>query len=325
MTTLEQRRDEFLRNGQSETRMDAPLGQIQQALNYISPELITTQYQQYKFADPDLLIPYDVSTSMIGVDTITRYRRTMVGAWRLASDTQTNTPSADYYLTPVQYGNHYFNQKITYTSQELDRQQFAQKNFPTLVFDTTVEKRKALEESYLQLVNRCFALGIPTMGIYGLLNHPDATRIASPYALGAGTTADNNNAVLTLGVRTIETATNDSFIPDTVLLPADKARDLNSQLFGTSGTLSTLGYFLQQNPNIGIETAPELRTAGPGGTPIAVFYERSPEVLEGVLPKPMTQIGAVQQIGSRFEVHFDASLSGVHIKHPRRVLIMEGI
>lgn len=321
MATLLERRDSYLRN----VRMDAPLGQIEQALNYISPDVIDTEFQQYKFADPDLLIPYDVSTAMIGVDTITRYRRTMVGAWKLATDAQTNTPAADYYLQPVRYGNHYFTQKIVYTSQELDRQAFAQTNYPALVFDTTVEKRRALEEGYLQLINRCFSLGIPEIGIYGLLNHPDATRLTAPYGLGTGTTPDNNKALLTLGVSTIETATNDSYLPDTLLLPADKARQLNDQLYGTSGETTVLQAFLKQNPGIQVEVAPELRTAGPGGTPIAVFYERNTDVLEGVLPKPMTQIGSVQQIGARFEVTFDASLSGVHIKHPRRVLIMEGI
>ena len=74
-----------------------------------------------------------------------------------------------------------------------------------------------------------------------------------------------------------------------------------------------------------IEVAAELETAGPGGTAMAVFYDRHPEVLEGVVPKPMTQVGGPIQKGTSWEINFDASVSGVHISKPNRVLIMTGI
>lgn len=323
--TLEQRFDEAVQAGYTAIRADSPLGQIEQALNYISPKLITTDYGPNKFAIPDGIIPWQETTDMIGVNTITRYRITHVGAWQLTSEGRTNRPKADYYLTPVQYKSHYFDDSFSYSSQDLDAQAFASQNYPRMVFDTALLKRQSLELGYIQMINRCFSVGIPEIGIFGLLNHPDCHRIEAPYPISRSATPDQNNFLLNLGAQTIETATNYEYTPNTLLIPKSRERILKNQLFGTSGDVSVLKFYLRENEKMSIEVAPELETAGPGGTPMAVFYERSPEVLEGIVPKPMTQVGGPVQKGTQWEVNFDAAVSGVHISKPNRVLIMTGI
>jgi hypothetical protein len=303
----------------------APGLMIQQSLNYIDPQIIFTDYGPYQFAIPNLLIPQN-GQQLIGVDTITRYRLTMTGAWRLAGDTTTNKTKADAYLQPVQYGNKYFEQGFSYSSQELDRQSFAASNRnggPLL--DITQIKRQAVEEGWYQKLDQLLSIGLPRIGIFGLLNHPDASRISMP-AMGAGISADNNLAGLQLLQTTIETNSTAAGIvhtPDTYLLPTALYNFLNTQLIGTSGTVSVLGYWEQQNPNIDVIKCPKATTAGTSGNAVVVAYQRDPICLEGIIPKQMTQVGGVVQNGSSFEVNYDGSVSGVHIKKTKSVLIGE--
>jgi hypothetical protein len=305
-------------------RMDN-VGVINEALRYVIPELDRTEFEEYKYADPDRLLPRNPLTAP-GVDTLVRQRVTAIGQWKLAADYATNVESIDFAIDRVTYTAKYFRAHIEYSQEELDRMQFVQQYMPNAAINITQEKMLAVQETYMQLLNKMFSAGLPSVGIFGLHSHPDIPRLTAPNTLSSTNTAAQNLAVLKLFNQTIRANTAQREYADTLLLPDAVIFDLSMQVVSTAGNVSVLQYFLDNDPYIQyIETAPELDTAGPGGTRIAQAYKRDPNKVDTMIAKPMTQIGGVQFIAGNYRVDFDAQVSGVHFRRPYSSLIMEGV
>jgi hypothetical protein len=216
-------------------RTDADnIGLIQQALTYYDPSLDRTEFSEYKYAQDGVFLTRSASGNVPGIDAITRQRATAIGQWKLASDYVTNLEAIDFTLTSVTYGAKYFQAKTRWSSQELDRMNAARTigNSGVLV-DIINEKMMAVDETYMQLVNRINALGLPALNIYGLHTHPDIPRLTSPYPLGLAQSASNNLAVLALFSATIRRNTSQKESPDTLLLPSDVISDLSLQVVST--------------------------------------------------------------------------------------------
>lgn len=305
-------------------RMDNA-GIINEALRYVIPQLDRTEFEEYKYADPDRLLPRNPLTAP-GVDTLVRQRVTAIGQWKLAADYATNVESIDYAIDRVTYTAKYFRAHIEYSQEELDRMQFVRQNMPSAAVNITQEKMLAVQETYMQLLNRMFSNGLPQAGIFGLHTHPDVPRITAPLTLSSTNTAAQNLATLRLFNQTIRANTAQREYADTLLLPDSVIFDLSMQVVSSAGNVSVLQYFLDNDPYIQfIETAPELDTAGPNGTRIAQAYRRDPNKVDTMIAKPMTQLGGVQFNSGVYRIDFDAQISGVHFRRPYSSLIMEGV
>ncbi|MGC8710963.1 MAG: major capsid family protein [Leptodesmis sp.] len=308
----------------TDVRVDS-VGVINEALRYVIPELDRTEFEEYKYADPNRLLPRNPLVAP-GVDTLVRQRVTAIGQWKLAADYATNVESIDYAIDRVTYTAKYFRAHIEYSQEELDRMQFTQQYVPNAAVNITQEKMLAVAETYQQLLNRMFSVGLPQIGIFGLHTHPDVPRMTAPHTLSSTNTAAQNLAVLKLFNQVIRANTAQREYADTLLLPDSVIFDLSMQVVSSAGTTSVLQYFLDNDPYIEyIETTPELDTAGPGGTRIAQAYRRDPNKVDTMVAKPMTQLGPVQFVAGKYRVDFDAQVSGVHFRRPYSSLIMEGI
>lgn len=299
-------------------RTDADtLGLIQYAYQLVENQIDRTEFERYRYADPQGFVPLNPQTAP-GVDSTLRYRLTTVGQWRMAADYATNTDPVDFYLTPIVYGAEYFKAHTRWSNRELDRMEFARRNnMAGISIDIAKEKQLAIEETYMQLLNKVNSVGIPQKNIYGLHSHPDVPVLIAPYKLGLARTPDENLAVLSLFSTTIRRNTKQIEAPNTALFPDRVIRELSIQKVSTSGDKSTLAYWLENEPYIkDVDTAPELDTAGPGGVELAQAYDRSPNKLDYMVPKPMQMDGPLQFHAGHWRQDYDSELSGVHFRRP---------
>jgi hypothetical protein len=310
-----------------ETKMDAGVsGMLAQALRYYDPNLLRTEYQQFKYADPSGLIPENPA-QMPGVDSIEKQWIDRVGAWKMAGPQSTNTEAIDVNTRSVRYGAKYFEAHITYTTQELDRMAMARsQNSVGVIIDIVREKMRAVNESFEQLRNSINSLGLPRLGIYGIHTHPNVSRVTAAYQMGLARTAAENVAILNDIPVTVRRRSRQATYPDTLIIPDGLAQELSAQQYGDSGQVSTLQWFLKNNMYIkNIEVTPEVDTAGTGGTSIIHAYRRDPERIESMTPKRMTQKYAPYVDRGAWRIDFDAQLSGVHANRPLDHLIIENV
>jgi len=298
-------------------------GLIQQALRYVVPQLERTEYPAYKFYEQ--FIPID-DRPMPGVETVTYQRITHYGVWTpLGSNANALEPS-DFRLETVSYGAEYFQAKFTYTQVEIDRIEFANQNQAYgLVLNLTQEKYNAVLEGYKQLVDDVFAIGRPASNIFGILTHPDVSRLVSPSPITFDNDPDTNLAILARGALSIVQATREVEYPDRLILPTSVFNVVLQQRLGSSSDTTVLEHFLRVNPWIrGVDTSPRLENAGLNGGRVAIYYRYDPNKLVGIIPKPLTVLPP-QQVAHGFEVYCHAQISGVHVRRPGSVLIMEGV
>lgn len=111
---------------------------------------------------------------------------------------------------------------------------------------------------------------------------------------------------------------------NTLLLPPAHFRRIQkARLPNTQQTV--LGFILDTNPKLR-EVLPlnELATAGPGGAPRAVAYQKDPTILSGVVPQPFTQLPP-QMEGMEVFVPCWASCGGTVWFYPRAALLGDGL
>lgn len=307
-------------------RFDDAIGHLQEALTYYDPTLLRTEFQEYKYADPALLVPHNPMQAP-GLDSILKQWITRRGRWRMAAEATTNTPPLDIETRDIRYGFKYFEAHIEYTTRELDQIQTAtQLNNVGLVIDRVQEKMRAVEEAYQETLNEVNSTGFPLLGMYGLHTHPNIQRIQSPNLLGLDRSSDENIAALTLISQRIRANSRQRSYADILVMPDGLAQELNQQKVGDSADRSTLDWFLAHDPWIqDIEITPEIETVGPNNSPIIHAYRRDPSRVECMIPKPMSQKSAPYQQNGRWRLDFDCQFGGVHVVRPYDHAIIENV
>lgn len=305
------------------TRNDSLTGLLQSSLRKVMPELIVTEYPEYKFQQS--LIPIDPTQSP-GAATITYQRITHTGVWQPLAAQTTSVARSDFGTEPVTYNTEYFGTSYVYTVEEIDRLNFANSNVVGgIALDLTREKVAATLQGYQQLIERTLTVGIPGNNIFGILTHPDCSRLFTSTPIIASNTGDVNLAILTNSVANQVTATDEVERPDIVVLPTSTYEILSTQRLGGSSDTTVLRHFLNTSPHIrAIESSPRLEAAGTFGGKVMLTYRRDRSKLVGCIPKRYTALPPEQKAYG-YEVYVHAQVGGIHIKKPRSVTITEGI
>lgn len=298
-------------------RLDASSsGYLREALTSYDPRLLRDEYPERKYANG--IVPIS-SKEMVGVRNIHRTRVTRVGNWRMSGEGNSTAPPIDIGLGDVEYGNYYFDAHIKFTTKELDEMAFQRRAGQVRpIVDTVREKMRAVNESYQDLLNRCFSTGYADKNIYGLHSHPGIAKVKSPYKIGLTvSTPDAAIAVLTLGRKVARANSGQATYIDTMVMPDGLMTELNQQTRNTAASVSTLQSFFNNDPDIRqIATTPEADYAGPGGTSLLHFYRKDANRVEACIPKRMRQKAAPYLQNGHYRVDFDCSISGVHVVRP---------
>lgn len=303
----------------SNARLDAmSAGQLQEYLTLHHPELVRQEFPEYKYANG--LVPLD-SREYVGVKQIKRTRITRIGQWQSSSDGSVSRAPIDIGMDDVDYGSQAFEAHFTFTVDELDAIDFARNNRSMdlgVVVDTVLEKVRATQEAYQELINRIMALGSVRQGVYGLHTHPGVTKVKAPYKMGLSQTADNNIAIFAAMLRIASQISGQKSKPNAGLIPDQLGIDLGIQEKNTAAGISTLKYFLEspQGAVMQMDSTPEMDTAGPGGTTAIHFYRLDATRLQGCIPKRMRQVTDPVYSNGVWRTDFHCAISGAHIVRP---------
>lgn len=162
--------------------------------------------------------------------------------------------------------------------------------------------------------------GVAGSGLTGLLNNIDVfglgTVANTKWVMGT-TTAATMIGQANAAVQTIITASNQLFIPDTLVLPTQMYGVFANTPYGPdAATVTALNWFLQNSPYI--KTVAQWyrgNGAGAAGSDRGVVYMKDPSVLEGVLPLPFEQLPPQTQ-GLQMVVPCVGRVGGVKIYQP---------
>lgn len=160
---------------------------------------------------------------------------------------------------------------------------------------------------------------LPDVGLTGLTNNAAVAAlgiISLSYWPGGGVTADNIMKELNLLVSTPGTFSDNIWNTNTLLLPTAHYAYIEQATFSSLTGETILTVFKRNHPQITM-VAPwsKLKTAGAGGVPRAIAYQRDPMVLEAIIPQEMEILPPEMQ---GFEVIYNchARVGGTKIYQP---------
>jgi hypothetical protein len=179
--------------------------------------------------------------------------------------------------------------------------------------------------------------GSTEKGFTGLLNNATVPTANVP-ADGTGSVtawsaknADQKARDINLALTDVYTATKETELADTLLLPTSSFLDASTTRMGDTGM--TVLAFLQQNnaytaitgQPLNIMPARELETAGAGGTKRMVAYARNPGVLEFFLPGAFTFLPLHPLSSMSWRVDGIMNVGQTEIYRPKGVSYRDGI
>lgn len=191
-------------------------------------------------------------------------------------------------------------------------------------------KAAAARRAFEVAVDTIFAVGIPSLGWYGLLNQPNMTEYTPPNGaagspLWEDKTPEEIVADLNGLVDSVVTASNEVESVDTIVMGRARWRTITTRPFSTQNpNVTILEWWQKANPGIRIEVWQKAETAGDGGGNRIVAYRNSPEFLVGFLPQDFEQL-PVQEVNLEFKVPCHGRVGGVTALYPLSMAYMDSI
>lgn len=167
------------------------------------------------------------------------------------------------------------------------------------------------------------AFGVPEIGSYGLVNHPNVSLVTLPHGdwSNPATTGVQILEDLNYLVTNMLVATNEIWEGDTMLMSVEAFRLIATKLLDSANgsNRTVLEAFRAQNPGVTVESWSRLATANAAGTDgRVVFYKRDPEVLEFEVGVDFEQFGPEQR-ALTFTTIARARWAGVAIQYPAAI------
>lgn len=155
-------------------------------------------------------------------------------------------------------------------------------------------KAEATRRGQAELEHDILLLGDDTYGLPGFLTNPATPRLAVPN--GAWLTTATPDQIL----EDLNTVVDQVWIlsqrvhrPNTILLPLGHFRHIFTTARSATSDTTIAEFFLRTNGFVSeILSLPELETISPTGGPSMLAYQKSPEVLSGVIPLAFQQMEA---------------------------------
>jgi hypothetical protein len=194
---------------------------------------------------------------------------------------------------------------------------------------TNLDARKAMaaRRAVENRIEKLAAVGDSMADLPGFLNNANVPILTNPTINAnwpAATSAQILDDLHEIANKIVE-QTLDTHRPDTMLLPVSRYSIVATRSFSTTIPDTILSVFLRTSPWIrNVDQWSFLDTAGTGGITRAVAYERSPEVVELVIPQEFEQFPP-QARNLSFEVPCHARIGGVSIRYPLAMVYADGV
>src|SRR6266550_794165 len=154
-----------------------------------------------------------------------------------------------------------------------------------------VKKANAVRRSMAEMEHKTILFGEPTLKIPGFLMNPSTPRVVVPNGNWlAGATADQMLGDLETVIDAVWVQSNRVHTPNTLALPLSWFRRLQNTRIPNTG-ISARTYFLENNAFVQeIRPLTELETAGPGGAPAMLTYDKNVDNLSAIVVLPYTAL-----------------------------------
>jgi len=261
-----------------------------------------------------------------GAETITYRMFDKVGMSQVVSNWSDDIPRADVfgkeYTQPVKSLAISFG----YNVQEIEAAMMAGVSLDMM-------KADAARRGHLEKEDRIAWNGDADSGIKGFLDNENIPTLAVPTGVGGYTwalkTADEILLDIGLATSQIKQTSKGVFQANVCLLPRAQYDKIATTPRSSTSDTTILQYVLNNKAAYGIEEFGvldvELDNRFVGATADgAVFYERSPEVLEQRIPKNLTPL-PVEVRGLEYIINFHARNGGVVVRYPIACLFLTGI
>lgn len=243
-------------------------------------------------------------------ETIKYEQFDMVGMAKIVSDYATDFRAADVKVKEFRSPVKSLGSAFQYSVQEVRASRATGRNLE-------LRKANAAKRAISQSENNIAFFGDADHGLGGIFNNANVPLVVLPNAgAWSGLTPDqilaNLNAVANSPIATTKGVES----PNTLLLPVSEFTLISSTARSANSDTTILKFFLANNPFIkSVDWVEELKTAGAGGTPRVVAYNRDPDYLTLEIPQDFEQF-APEQRGMAFKVACHERIGGVLIYYP---------
>ena len=300
----------------------AALGFLLSQTSHIEREVNQITYPEIQYPG---LIPVDTSAHPFA-KSVTYFSGDKYGAAKWINGNADDVPLAGTEMTKFETEVHTAGIGYGYGWEEINHAQMLGMN---LTADYAMAARRAYEE----MVDRVALLGDTTKGFEGLFDYtgvPSVNPVTGDWD-NTGTDGDEILRDVNTALQGVHTNTNTVAMADTLLLPYSKFNLIASKRI-VDTNMTVLAFLQQYNiytANTGrpltIRGMRLLDTAGVSGTPRAIAYRRSPDVLKLHIPMPHRFLPVYQAGPLRFEVPGVFRMGGLDIRKPKEVVYMDDL
>lgn len=280
-------------------------------------ELFRQEYTQTKWASGELL-PINTSVNE-GAREFSYFELGQAGKASIVADNATDIPSAtvtgDLTLQKVH---------TVATSFEYSTQDVRQAKLQGL-FDMATEKAAACREVHDQEVNSLIRVGDANKGLEGFTNHTGIIVQTAVTGTWSGATAAQIVSDFSTAASFIRTNSNGVENPTAAVFPVAIWTRISTLQNSVASDISVLDYLKKAWPEISTWTWDDgMVTAGVGGTPAVMIYDRNPRKARAVMPMILRPM-APEQHGLTFRVVMESRFGGVITPRPLSALRLDGV
>lgn len=290
-------------------------------LEYVKTQTFDVKYLDHKARS---LIPVDGSIPN-GAESFVWRAWDWHGMAAIISNFADDLPKVDVMAAEVVQGIKSLGASYGYSVQDLRAAQMAGVQLET---KRATAARRAIENQ----IENIAAMGNSAAGLPGFLNNANVplltasgSDINGDWANPLTTSQEILDDLNTIANSVVET-TKHTHIPDTMVLPTSRYSKIATKPYSANDTRSVLRVFLENSPYVrNVDQWYYLDTADAALTgPRVVCYERSPEVLELVIPQEFEQFPP-QARGLSFEINCHARIAGVSVRYPMAIVYADGV
>ena len=266
------------------------------------------------------ILPVD-SSAGDGIDTIVSRQEDSVGEVKVITDYADDLPRSDVFAQETTYPVRDLGGSFGYSIREIRAAARAG-------VDLSGRKARSARKSMETALDTIGATGDANAGLPGFINNALITpaSVANPGGGTAWSTKTPAQILVDLNeiVATPLSTTNGIHVPNTILLPLAEYT-LISQTRMTDLDVTILKFFLSVSPHItAIVPWYKLNGAGAGATNRMISFDRSPDVVQLVIPTEFEMFDP-QLRNLEYVVVTRQVTSGVHIHRPGAITFRDGI
>lgn len=283
-----------------------------------------TQYnEKNKLLFGASLIPVDPDVRGEGIETITYRSYSRIGTASFIGDYGGSIPRADMFGTETSAHIKRLASSYGYSIFEIKKAIRAGVNLKS-------GRADAAFRAVAEKVDDILWNGDAKRNLQGFLDYPGIQEYSTPNGTGghpewSTKTPAEIYADMRALVKTPYINTKQIEKPDTLLLPTEQYELIRDIQFSAASDLTIMEYFKRNNPEVTVESIPDLAGVGSGSSDRMIAYVRDAEHLTQLFPVPSKQDKEFQDTPFTYIIPVWAEHGGVIIYYPQSVIFADSI